>query len=174
MAEDQAKQQQPEAEVQPVQDNSVIRQLREQIKNLSHELNEKKKAEEDKTKTLEEKLAEMKMELEKAQKEKEGTTKMYEAEKALLQNKVNPEFLDLMLVKATEGEDVETLKTKYPSAFVIEEISQRPKPIGKVGLSQTTPPAPIMSKEEVEAIITDPTKAITKEVSQLAKDYGLF
>lgn len=109
---------------------------------LKAELEAIKKAEEDKAKTLEEKLAEQKQKLEQIAKESETKEKVFNLEKKLLSEKVNPELSDLISSKAkdllTSGVEMDDiiseLKTSYPSAFSADD----PKPMGKVGASATT------------------------------------
>ena len=157
------------------QDNSVLRKLRKELTKANQELEALKKAEEDKTKSIEEKLAEERAKAETLSKQIEATNRKYELEKALLQNNVNPEFLDLMLARGATDEDlsivVSELKTQYPSAFVKEDV--KPQPIGKVGVSVTNSPSTVLTKEEVQKLLLDPNKPLTPEVSKLADEYGL-
>lgn len=160
--------------------------LREQIKKaneekakLQAELDAIRKAEEDKTKSVEEKLAEKDQKL----KELEGTitqTKtLFDLEKKLLTEKINPELSDLIISKAKDlvsagtsiDEAVEMLKSNYPTAFIVDDT---PKPLGKVGISASTGNNTLaMTKEQVLKIINDPNKPLTKEVKELADQYGL-
>lgn len=172
------------AEEKPKTD--VPKLLREQLKKqsdyskkLEAELNAIKKAEEDKTKSAEEKLAEKDLKIKEFEEKLTRNETIFSLEKKLLTEKINPEFSDLILSKAQElvtsetsiDEVVEMLKTNYPTAFTVDET---PKPLGKVGLSASTGNTSLaMTKEQVIKDLQDPRKPLTKELSEMAKYYGL-
>jgi len=174
--------QQPELET-PKNDNSVLRQMRQALKEANRQAREATKKLEaiereksEKDKTLEEKLAQEKQRAEELERKNQETLRRYELEKSLLQANVNSELLDLMLSKGVNSDDdvdviVDELKQSYPSAF--QEEKAKPQPIGKVGVSQTTSVSASMTKEEVQRKLLDPNTAITPELSKLADEYGL-
>lgn len=157
------------------QDNSVIKQLRKQIAELTREKKEREQAELDKSKSLEEKLIEREQKLKELEEQRLKDQTKYSLERDLLQANVNPEFLELMLDKGVNLDSespVEELQQLYPSAFV--KTDEKPKPIGKVGVSQTaSPSSPKMTREEVEKKIDDPFTKITPELKELAREHKI-
>jgi signal recognition particle GTPase len=149
-----------------------------EVKKLREELETIKKAEEDKNKTLEEKLFEAQKKEEELTKEIQKTQTLSKLEKQLLANNLNLEFSDLVLAKAQNlldnemsiEEVVDSIKTNYPSAF----ISEKPKPLGKVGISANTSDIKgIPSKERVVELINDPNTPLTPELKKWADEYGI-
>jgi len=113
--------------------------LREKLENankktaeLTAKLQALEKAEEDKTKSAEEKLAEKDLKLKELENTLTKKEIQFNLEKKLIKENLNPEFQDLILSKASElvndttsiDEAVETIKSSYPSAFVVNQKNQ--------------------------------------------------
>jgi len=110
---------------------------------LQAKLDAKDQAELDKNKTLEEKLASKEIEIKSLTDQAKKDKTINQIEKALVTSRIDNEFMDLMLSKASseagkEDFNLETtiasLKETYPKAF----LSAEAKPMGKVGVSATT------------------------------------
>jgi len=167
----------------PEPKNATIKQMRKQIQKEAQarakaekELEAIRQAELDKTKTLEEKALESQKRVEELEKLRKQDNTKYQLEKELLKNNVNTDFLDLILKEGLtmDNDDlslvVDELKEKYKSAFNSDD---KPKPIGKIGVNQTTGQSASMSKEEVMKIILDPSAKITPEIAKLVQEYKL-
>jgi len=150
------------------EDNSVLRSLRKELAKTKQQLETIKKADEDKTKSIEEKLAEATARASTLEQERQSDVRKYQLEKELIKSKVNNEFLDLMLSKGGNEDDIETvvseLKTQYPSAFTKEEI--KAQPIGKTGVSVTNSQTPnVLTKELALELLSQPSNANYKQYS---------
>lgn len=152
---------------------------KKQRKAIEEELQKLKQAELDKQKSLEEKLVDAQKALEETNKRIKETESTFALKESLINSKVNPELLPLLLDHAKsklEGEELETvlseLKTAYPSAFVKED--PKPAPLGRIGASITTPgETNALTKEQVAQLLLDPRTKITPELEKKANEYGL-
>jgi len=160
---------------------SLYENTKKELDKTKAELEAIRKAEEDKQKTIEEKKAELELKYQELENKVKSQNFLHSLEKKLLTENINPEFSDLIMSKAEKlidinsnniDEVVSEIKTNYPSAFLAKEL--KPEPIGKVGVSATTSNNSFkMTKEQVTAIFYDPTKPLTKEINDLAKEYGI-